>query len=73
MKQIKLTLIKNKRDPTNFERKFEIKCVTAKYQEKNEPLQKRHPNIFKTGEYILSPTKDFPTQVLRDSARAGIR
>ena len=49
-----------KRNPDNtiLERRFEIKCNLAKYDEKNVSLRKRHPAIFRNQEYIFVPSND---------------
>ena len=58
MKFIRMCVKKRNHDNTILERRFEIKCNLAKYEENNVSLRKRHPAIFRNQEYIFVPSND---------------
>ena len=58
MKFIRMCVRKRNPDNTILERRFEIKCNLAKYEEKNVGVIKRHPAIFRNEEYIFVPSND---------------
>ncbi len=58
MKFIRMCVRKRNPDNTILERRFEIKCNLAKYDENNVSLRKRHPAIYRNQEYIFVPSND---------------
>ena len=58
MKYIRMCVRKRNPDNTILERRCEIKCNLAKYEEKNVGVRKRHPSIFRNEEYIFVPSND---------------
>jgi hypothetical protein len=58
MKSIRMCVKKRNSDNTILERRFEIKCNVAKYEENNLSMRKRHPLIFANEEYVFIPSND---------------
>jgi hypothetical protein len=58
MKFIRMCVKKRNPDNTILERRFEIKCNVARYDEQNSSMRTRHPAIFRNQEYIFVPSND---------------